>query len=83
MMSKEIENGGFAFPCDSMNKQFPTQEGMTLRDYFAAQCLSGLCSLGKNLENPDAMVDWTQADVVAVAAYEIADAMLQSRKVGP
>jgi hypothetical protein len=80
-MLSEIEDGGPAFPSTDANGF--TGVGISVRDYFAAQCLSGLCSLGKNLENPDAMVDWTQADVVAVAAYEIADAMLQSRKVGP
>jgi hypothetical protein len=35
-MSAKINDGGPAFPCDSA-KQFPTQEGMTLRDWFAGQ----------------------------------------------
>ena len=80
-MLSEFEDGGPAFPSTDANGF--TGVGISVRDYFAAQCLSGLCSLGKNLEDADAMDDWTQADVVAVTAYAIADSMLQNRKIGP
>ena len=35
-------DGGPAFPCDASMKQYPTQEGMSLRDWFAGQALAGI-----------------------------------------
>ena len=48
------------------------QEGVTLRDYFAAAALQGFCA--NNPESPDA--DFA---VVAQIAYELADEMLKAR----
>jgi len=76
-MLSEIEDGGPAFPSTDANGFIGV--GISMRDFFAAQCLSGLCSLGKNLELGDAPDDWTQSDVVASTAYRIADAMLKAR----
>jgi hypothetical protein len=78
-MLSEIEDGGPAYPSTDANGF--TGVGISVRDYFAAQCLSGLCSLGKNLEDDSAPDDWTQADVVASQAYAIADAMLKHREI--
>jgi hypothetical protein len=59
---------------DEMNV-FPTsvhqKEGMTLRDYFAAQAMQSL------LWNPDANLD--SKDDVCTAAYEYADEMMKAR----
>lgn len=75
-MSKD--NGGAAFPrpfsktgeySDSTKEH--AQAGMTLRDYFAAKALQGICA------HPDT---WgRQTNEIAKAAYELADAMLAAR----
>ena len=71
-MSGEVKNddGGPAFPCDSTNKQFPTQCGMSLRDWFAGQALDQRKMLSTGA--------YYAADA-AREAYEIADAMLKAR----
>lgn len=73
-MSAPINDGGPAFPhlhntCQRVNESemFP---GMTLRDYFAAQALTGL------LANPDG---GSSIGEVARCAYRYADAMLAAR----
>ncbi len=58
-----------AFP----NPHLRGDEGMTLRDYFAAKAMQGL------LSDPD----WRQdmmSDETAFAAYEVADSMLKARE---
>lgn len=64
-------DGGPAFPCDSM-KQFPTQEGMSLRDWFAGQALAGM----------QIWADYSKGHCNAALverAYVLADAMLAER----
>ena len=48
------------------------QDGMSLRDYFAAQAMIGILASCQNAQ-PD-------IDVAAIAAYGYADAMLEARK---
>jgi hypothetical protein len=83
------QNGGPAFPglgsldghgdCqpikrDGVMETWQTlNQGMSLRDYFAAKALSGFCA------NPN--IDDTAAKR-AEAAYEQADAMMDVRKCG-
>jgi hypothetical protein len=43
--------------------------GMDLRDYFAAQAVNGFVINGKS----------SRADLIALRAYEIADAMMEAR----
>ena len=67
------DNGGPAFPTKSYNIErdvMTREEGMYLRDYFAAEAMQGM------------MHDVTQprADVIASWAYEMADAMLKARE---
>lgn len=64
------ETGGPAFPYD--RTQQPS--GMTLRDYFAAKAMQTLL-----MAQPR---DWPMGfDVsVSVAAYQMADAMLEARE---
>ena len=50
-------------------------EGMTLRDYFAAAAMQGLCS---QCDESGAW-SWNETDV-PVVAYKIADAMLAERE---
>lgn len=52
-----------------------SQRGMSLRDYFAAQALSGL------LANPKS--DSVRFDDYAKDAWKMADAMLKAREVKP
>ena len=70
-MSK-IEDGGPAFAAGAANESTGwTQEGMSLRDWFAGQALSGICASGP-------ATDWTN-DLLASEAYSLADAMLAAR----
>jgi hypothetical protein len=71
------KTGGQAFPkqqweYDGQNNVLQYQEnGMTLRDYFAAKAMQG------RLSNPD----WLCSDdCTATEAYQIADAMLRARE---
>lgn len=72
------DNGGAAFPVAGLsglpNDNFiHPQEGMTLRDYFAAAALTGLISTGKY---------GLLALKCSAVAYNYADAMLAARKEG-
>lgn len=64
-MSKET--GGSAFPSHGSMGEV-TQEGMTLRDWFAGQALSALSGI-INDSGPE----------FATRAYQIADAMIAER----
>jgi len=79
-MSWEVTNddGGPAFPCDSTNKQLPTQCGMSLRDWFAGQALAGIMANYKFMENIRQGFGSTLPHIPE-AAYEMADAMLNAR----
>lgn len=59
------DTGGPAFPVPA--NAFNDMEGMTLRDYFAAQALPVVCE------------DYSPAGA-ALLAYEYADAMLKARQ---
>jgi hypothetical protein len=63
------ETGGQAFPNEGFNGWGKPEEGMTLRDYFAAKALANRYTQ-----------DETKPDKVAEWAYVIADAMLEARK---
>lgn len=58
------DNGGAAFPDNYRN------EGMTLRDWFAGQALSGFLSCG-TIKNPEN---------VPLAAYSYADGMIAEKR---
>lgn len=73
-MSNQINNGGPAFPTDSEHTRGPGVKhfsGMTLRDWFAGQALVMLphhgCGADLNTED------------TAIAAYQVADAMIAAR----
>ena len=63
------DNGGPAFPIVDLDV---TKEGMTLRDYYAAKALQGICASGPS-------DNWTNMQL-AIEAYSLADAMLEARK---
>ena len=76
-MSNQINDGGPAFARDShMDKQlglYVQQQGMSLRDYFAAAIMQGL--MASQCEVTD--------DPYPIYAYKIADAMLKAREDKP
>lgn len=70
MSSKD--NGGAAFPMQFADGRL--QEGLTLRDYFAARAMQGLISAA----GYRGQVNYVEA-VLADSAYLMADAMLAAR----
>lgn len=67
------DKGGSAFP---WSREYEVDKGMTLRDWFAGQALSGLMAAHT------ADGDWTAMgaeDYAASTAYKAADAMLKER----
>jgi hypothetical protein len=66
------ETGGPAFPIKGPIMT-SDEQGMTLRDYFAAKAMQGLFSCGK-------AHDEHTAHVTAKASYLMADAMLKARE---
>ena len=81
-MSKD-KTGGAAFPTESyeydgQNNVLPYQEGgMTLRDYFAAKAMQGLCANQRAVLINDVDFRYLAAD-----AFRMADAMLAERDKG-
>ena len=69
--TKQINDGGPAFPtvCETINEE--PAKGMTLRDWFAGQALAGI------LAGADKMV---ADDELAKMSYWAADAMLAAKK---
>jgi len=68
------KNGGPAFPTkvyDVEREQLIREEGMTLRDYFAAKAMLGI------MFDPG---DVYTNENIALNAYEVADAMLKARE---
>lgn len=68
------DNGGWAFPTE-VNRQdgfgnnyVDSDEGMTLRDYFAAKAMAAIVDVTHNPE------------LFANHAYKVADAMIEARK---
>jgi hypothetical protein len=71
MSNQPINTGGPAFPTPAGIQQ---NDGMSLRDYFAAAALQPLVTSAIKLDH----VKW---DATAQHAYLIADAMLKAREV--
>lgn len=65
----EKNTGGAAFPL--REPLTSDNDGMTLRDYFAAKALQGICASGPGLEMLNSRI--------AAESYELADAMLAER----
>jgi hypothetical protein len=79
----EQNTGGPAFPTQAYDLERETtvnEEGMTLRDYFAAKAMQimwdaydkGYCGLNNN--------DAPNVKIIAEGAYQMADAMLKARE---
>ncbi len=66
----EHNNGGPAFPRRGTNSRMGEQEGMTLRDYFAAKAMQTSAAQEYGGMTPDD---------IAKRSYAMADAMLKAR----
>lgn len=75
-MSKE-NNGGAAFPVAGSDQNYPN-EGMTLRDYFAAKAMPDLIAGYSRNQGSGPYLD-ASPDEIAYWAYRYADAMLKAR----
>lgn len=70
-----IETGGPVFPCpqDDVNQNMPSL-GMTLRDWFAAMALQGLCA--------NSSLEVMKSDIpLEDMAYSLADKMIGRREI--
>lgn len=78
-MSSATNTGGPAFPVLHWinGESTGAEEGMTLRDYFAAKALPGL--MGRDWSNHKG-TDEELIDLWARSSYGIADAMLKARE---
>lgn len=82
------KTGGPAFPCTEANYSDPkwTAEGISIRDYFAAKALEGLCAATSSDDVRQMYVNNANGngidakEQVAKSAYGYADAMLAARQ---
>lgn len=77
----EIKTGGPAFPFWSDTQHLAGYEGMSLRDYFAAQALTGAQVWDAVLNGKNAVLVKGGANTLAEIAYAVADAMMETRDV--
>jgi hypothetical protein len=61
-----------AFPTAIDNGHSVNQDGMDLRDYFAAKAMQGYVS--------KKLINGFDEDIISLMAYKIADAMMEARK---
>lgn len=62
-----------AFPQHPDSSRYPSEQGMSLRNYFAAKAMQGICA------HEDTWGIATNAGI-AKSAYELADAMMVARE---
>ena len=74
----EINTGGPAFP--QKTDLTLSYSGMTLRDYFAAQALTGAQVWDAVLNGKNSVLAGGGAHKLAEIAYTVADAMLKARE---
>jgi len=68
-----------AFPLQE-TEDYRGQEGMSLRDYFAAKALNGMCANPADDHVPEDEAYEQYVKEVARCAYALADAMMEARK---
>jgi len=75
-------DGGPAFPRD---ERYAGHNGMTLRDYFAAKAMQGVCASDDHCDEDGETFIYEDGyfSDVATHAYAMADAMLKAREVKP
>lgn len=80
-MKREDGGPAFSMPMTAAGERIlnAPKSGMTLRDYFAAKAMQGLCG-NEDWLNKAAKNTGDPLRSCAFAAYEMADAMLEARK---
>ena len=73
-MSNQINDGGPAFPVNIQDDYGVDQNGISVRDYFAAQVIASEILLPKSSQTTGRYGD------AANYAYKLADAMIERRK---
>jgi len=68
-----------AFPTTTDNGHAENQDGMDLRDYFAAKAMQGIFDSKIIMEICQMTTDGDLPELVATMAYSIADAMMEAR----
>lgn len=63
------DDGGSAFPFAEATTDFSVSPGMTLRDWFAGQTLTGILDRTYGMK----------IEIIAARSYEMADAMIAAR----
>jgi len=83
-MADKIDDGGPAFAAGAANEfKRWTQEGMSLRDWFAGQAVPALLAeLYGHSVRSGKQYEASVYTMGANAAYEVADAMIAARKGG-
>lgn len=92
-MSKEINTGGPAYPTIAnveYAQNWDTEEGMTLRDYFAGQALAGIINSTQDFVFKTLMENGNHGELkiqlekmifdTPKDSYRIADAMIKERE---
>jgi len=88
-MSEPINDGGPAFPVKTVSTDgfgnpilSVDEQGMSLRDYFAAKAMNGLLSMSGSTRDSgwSDLTVWQKLEVITRDSYEIADAMLKARQ---
>lgn len=74
----------YAFPSGHNPKTGRQEEGMTLRDYFAAKAMQAFITLHEQALSRDGepchwYKDGTSAEIISEQAYAIADTMMKAR----
>jgi hypothetical protein len=77
-----MNTGGPAFPTSADNGHSTNQDGMTLRDYFAAKAMQSILLEYQNVfeDETGGEGDPTFPELLAKDAYIMADAMLKVRE---
>ena len=78
-MSAPIEDGGPAFLHDRGGPYKQMWSGISVRDYFAAAAMQGICA-GSDWRTGLSDEPDPPAEEIASDAYEMADAMLKARQ---
>ena len=80
-----IKDGGPAFPLAGFQDNEGPVFGMSLRDYFAAKAMhTAARMLADTLDEGCTLKEgYSEVQVIAAAAYKLADAMLVAREAQP
>lgn len=80
LLQDAASDGGSAFPTSADNGHSTNQDGMTMRDYFAAKAMQGIIASGpSNFTHANGENIGRNLSLIGSVSYEIADVMLEAR----